>query len=109
MGTFYEIDMHGRISVVSDVLTQPGNRYALLYGLADSDFPKDGPYPRQSDAGELMALASFSNRSVATAEEQGLLPAPDRTEVSGPTVTMSIQSYLLGTTFACRANHRQWP
>lgn len=73
MGTFYEIDSLGRISVVRDVLTQPGNRYALLYGLADPDFPKDGPYPRQSDAGKLMALASFSNRSIATAEEQALL------------------------------------
>lgn len=73
MGTFYEIDAHGRMSVVKDVLTQPGNRYALLYGLADPDFPKDGPYPRQSDAGKLMALASFSNRAIATAEEQALL------------------------------------
>ncbi|MDR7157132.1 putative NodU family carbamoyl transferase, partial [Sphingobium xenophagum] len=73
MGTFYEIDSLGRVSVVKDVLTQPGNRYALLYGLADPDFPKDGPYPRQSDAGKLMALASFSNRSIATAEEQALL------------------------------------
>lgn len=73
MGTFYEIDSLGRITVVRDVLTQPGNRYALLYGLADPDFPKDGPYPRQSDAGKLMALASFSNRSIATAEEQALL------------------------------------
>lgn len=73
MGTFYEIDALGRMSVVRDVLTQPGNRYALLYGLADPDFPKDGPYPRQSDAGKLMALASFSNRSVATVEEQALL------------------------------------
>ena len=73
MGTFYEIDALGRISVVQDVLTQPGNRYALLYGLADPDFPKEGPYPRQSDAGKLMALASFSNRAIATAEEQALL------------------------------------
>lgn len=73
MGTFYEVDAHGRISVVKDVLTQPGNRYALLYGLADPSFPKDGPYPRQSDAGKLMALASFSNRSIATVEEQALL------------------------------------
>jgi len=73
MGTFYEIDAIGRMSVVSDVLTQPGNRYALLYGLADPNFPKDGSYPRQSDAGKLMALASFSNRSIATAEEQTLL------------------------------------
>lgn len=73
MGTFYEIDANGRISILKDVLTQPGNRYALLYGLADPSFPKDGPYPRQPDAGKLMALASFSNRGITTAEEQALL------------------------------------
>lgn len=73
IGTFYEIDSQSRMSVVSDVLMQPGNRYAMIYGLADPDFPKDGPYPRQSDAGKLMALASYSNRSVATAEEQALI------------------------------------
>ncbi len=73
MGTFYEIDIRGEIRILSDVLTQPGNRYALIYGLADPTFPKDGPYPRQSDAGKLMALASFSKRLAATAEEQALL------------------------------------
>lgn len=44
------------------------NRYALLYGLADPTFPKDS-YPRFEDAGKLMALASFSNRSTPPAEE----------------------------------------
>ena len=73
MGTFYEFDAKGEIRVLRDVLTQPGNRYALIYGLADPTFPKDGPYPRQSDAGKLMALASFSKRPRATAEEQALL------------------------------------
>ena len=73
MGTFYKIDSDGQMSVLRDVMTQPGNRYALLYGLADPTFPKDAPYPRQSDAGKLMALASFSRRSIATAEESALL------------------------------------
>lgn len=73
IGTFYDIDANSRISVIGEVLTQPGNRYALLYGLADPTFPKDGPFPRQADAGKLMALAAFSNRSIATAEEQNLL------------------------------------
>ena len=73
MGSFYEIDEDFEIRLIADVLTQPGNRYALLYGLADPTFPKDGPYPRASDAGKLMALASFSKRSTPTAEEQKLL------------------------------------
>jgi hypothetical protein len=70
MGAFYDIDSELNISVIADVLTQPGNRYGLIYGLADPTFPKDGPYPRASDAGKLMALASFSKRSVTTDEEQ---------------------------------------
>lgn len=73
MGAFYDIDAELNITLIGDVLTQPGNRYGFLYGLADTTFPKDGPYPRDSDAGKLMALASFSNRSTPTDEEKKLL------------------------------------
>ncbi|MER8676263.1 carbamoyltransferase C-terminal domain-containing protein [Mesorhizobium sp. M0037] len=73
MGTFYDIDSELNITLIADVLTQPGNRYGLLYGLADPTFPKDGPYPRAADAGKLMALASFSKRSAPTEEERDLL------------------------------------
>lgn len=73
MGSFYEIDPDCNITLIADVLTQPGNRYGLLYGLADPTFPKDGPYPRASDAGKLMALASFSTRNVPTESESDLL------------------------------------
>src|ERR1019366_4546622 len=72
-GSFYEIDLDFNITLIADVLTQPGNRYGLLYGLADPTFPKDGPYPRSSDAGKLMALASFSIRSAPTDREADLL------------------------------------
>ena len=73
IGAFYEIDPEFNITLVGDVLTQPGNRYGMLYGLADPTFPKDGPYPRHTDAGKLMALASFSKRSEPTGEESKLL------------------------------------
>jgi predicted NodU family carbamoyl transferase len=73
MGSFYEIDQDFNITLIADVLSQPGNRYGLLYGLADPSFPKDGPYPRASDAGKLMALASFSARTVPTEPEAELL------------------------------------
>ena len=73
MGAFYEIDSELNITLIADVLKQPGNRFGLLYGLADPTFPKDGPYPRDSDAGKLMALASFSNRSTPSVEEMRLL------------------------------------
>jgi predicted NodU family carbamoyl transferase len=39
MGSFYEIDPGLNITLVADVLSQPGNRYGLLYGLADPTFP----------------------------------------------------------------------
>jgi hydroxymethyl cephem carbamoyltransferase len=73
IGAFYEIDSELNITLLADVLNQAGNRYALLYGLADPTFPKDGPYFRFEDAGKLMALASFSNRSTPSAEERKLL------------------------------------
>ena len=73
IGAFYEIDSEMNITLLSDVLNQVGNRYALLYGLADPTFPKNGPYPRFEDAGKLMALASFSERSTPSAEEKKLL------------------------------------
>ena len=73
IGAFYEIDSDLNIALIGEVLNSPGNRYARLYGLADPSFPKDGPFPRTSDSGKLMALASFSNRSKPTAEERKLL------------------------------------
>ena len=73
IGAFYEIDSELNITLLADVLSQPGNRYILLYGLADPTFPKDVPFSRFSDAGKLMALASFSTRSTPSAEEQKLI------------------------------------
>src|SRR5439155_16793162 len=73
IGAFYEIDSALNITLLADVLNQVGNRYALLYVLADPTFPKDGSFPRVEDAGKLMALASFSNRSTPLAEERKLL------------------------------------
>jgi len=73
IGAFYEIDSEMNITMIADVLNQVGNRYGLLYGLADPTFPKDGPYPRFQDAGKLMALASFSNRRTPSDEDRKLL------------------------------------
>jgi len=73
IGAFYDIDSDLTITRIGDVLSSPGNRYGRLYGLADPTFPKDGPFPRVSDSGKLMALASFSKRSKPTAQERKLL------------------------------------
>ncbi|MDE2913457.1 MAG: 3-hydroxymethylcephem carbamoyltransferase [Paracoccaceae bacterium] len=73
IGAFYELDSELNITLLADVMNQPGNRFILLYGLADPTFPKNAPFSRFSDAGKLMALASFSNRNTPTAEENQLM------------------------------------
>jgi predicted NodU family carbamoyl transferase len=73
IGAFYEIDSELNITLLADVMNQPGNRYISLYGLADPTFPKNAPFSRFSDAGTLMALTSFSNRDVPSAEEHKLI------------------------------------
>jgi len=73
IGAFYEIDPNLGITLIADVMNQPGNRYASIYGLADPTFPKNAPFSRFSDAGKLMALASFSQRNIPTGEEEQLM------------------------------------
>ncbi len=73
IGAFYEIGPDVNITWIADVMNDPGNRYAAIYGLADPTFPKDAPFSRFTDAGKLMALASFSRRSTPTAEEEELM------------------------------------
>lgn len=73
IGAFYELDDKLNITLLADVLNEPGNRYTAIYGLADPTFPKNAPFSRFSDAGKLMALASFSNRSTPSAEERRLM------------------------------------
>jgi predicted NodU family carbamoyl transferase len=73
IGAFYELDSELNIRLLANVMNQPGNRYMLVYGLADPTFPKNAPFSRFSDAGKLMALTSFSNRSTPSAEERKLI------------------------------------
>jgi predicted NodU family carbamoyl transferase len=73
IGAFYEIDPETNITLLADVMNQPGNRYCSIYGLADPTFPKNAPFSRLSDAGKLMALASFSRRSAPTAAEEEMM------------------------------------
>lgn len=73
IGAFYEIDSELNITLSANVLSQVGNRFASLYGLADPTFQKDGLFPRIEDPGKLMALASFSNRRMPSMEESKLL------------------------------------
>jgi predicted NodU family carbamoyl transferase len=74
IGSFYEIDSELNITKLADVMPEPGHRYALLYGLADPTFDmSSAEYSRFSDAGKLMALASFSKRSNPSDEEEKII------------------------------------
>lgn len=74
IGAFYEIDAELNVTKVGDVIPEPGHRYAMLYALADPTFDKGtAEFSRLSDAGKLMALASFSKRSQASEEEERII------------------------------------
>ncbi|MCX5695290.1 MAG: proline dehydrogenase [Candidatus Omnitrophica bacterium] len=73
IGAFYEIDDRMNITRIADVMNEPGHRYALLYGLADPSFNKNGAYSLHSDAGKLMALTSYATRKTPSVEEQKLI------------------------------------
>ena len=73
IGAFYEVDENLNITLLANVMNQPGNRYASIYGLADPTFPKNAPFSRFSDAGKLMALASFSRRTIPTPAEEAIM------------------------------------
>lgn len=74
IGAFYEIDSELNITKLADVMPEPGHRYALLYGLADPTFDNSAAeFSRLSDAGKLMALASFSKRSKPSDEEERII------------------------------------
>jgi predicted NodU family carbamoyl transferase len=74
IGSFYDIDAELNITKIADVMPEPGHRYALLYGLVDPTFDKSvAEFSRFSDAGKLMALASFSKRIKPTDEEEKII------------------------------------
>lgn len=74
IGSFYEIDAALNVIKLANVMPEPGHRYALLYGLADPTFDKStAEFSRFSDAGKLMALASFSSRSKPSDEEEKII------------------------------------
>lgn len=74
IGSFYKIDAALNLIKLADVMPEPGHRYALLYGLADPTFDKStAEFSRFSDAGKLMALASYSKRSQPSDEEEKII------------------------------------
>jgi predicted NodU family carbamoyl transferase len=95
IGAFYEIDSELNISLLADVLNEPGNRFTSIYGLADPTFPKNAPFSRFSDAGKLMALASFSNRRTPSTGEKKLIDFL----LGSPHVRLSLYDELEGSQY----------
>jgi hydroxymethyl cephem carbamoyltransferase len=72
-GDFYLVDEKVNITHLGHVLTDPGNKYAFLFRIADPTFPPIKGHFRFSDPGKLMALTAFSDRSSPTPEEKDLI------------------------------------
>ncbi len=74
LGDFYEINAQGGVTHVGTALTYPGIRYQSVYGLADRKFsPSPNEPGRLGDAGKLMAIAAYSDRSAPTKTEQAYI------------------------------------
>ncbi len=60
IGSFYLIDEHGQVTHLRHVLSDPGNKYAYLFALADPKFTANKGVLRLQDAGKQMALTGFA-------------------------------------------------
>jgi len=71
IGRFYEIDENLNVRAFETVLTDPGNKYSFLFGLADPTFPTTKGAFRFENAGKLMALAAYgANRPPTQTEKE---------------------------------------
>jgi hydroxymethyl cephem carbamoyltransferase len=71
-GSFALIAQHNQVVRDIPVLTHPGGRYALVYGIAHPHVP-DGSGPAADWAGKLMALAAYGDPKAADAEIRRLV------------------------------------
>jgi hydroxymethyl cephem carbamoyltransferase len=67
-GSYYVVDRTGRVVRTVPVLSNPGDRYAFLFSLADPTFPDRGRTPRLDGSGKLMALAAYGDPRDADAD-----------------------------------------
>ncbi|PPK65221.1 carbamoyltransferase C-terminal domain-containing protein [Actinokineospora auranticolor] len=73
IGSFYRVDETGAVTHLEHVLTDPGNKYAYLFALADPRFPDLPGHFRFQDAGKQMALTGFAERGPVLPEEKELI------------------------------------
>ena len=102
LGSFYLVDDRWNVVSTTQVLIEPGARYAFLFGLADPVFPDRGSSHRLEDAGKLMALAAFGDpdttdpavldtvQRIIDLEE--LEPAPKYAFADSPVYNAGVQS-----------------
>lgn len=70
IGSFYRIDERGQVEHLQHVLTDPGNKYAYLFALADPKFPDLPGHFRFQDAGKQMALTGFAEQGAPVLPEE---------------------------------------
>jgi hydroxymethyl cephem carbamoyltransferase len=102
LGHFHLLDEEWSVKERLFVMSEPGNRFGFLYGLADPTFPDSGSFPRVEDAGKLMALAAYGDPAdaspaiVDTVERiinaQTLYPAPKGEFRDSPLYNAEVES-----------------
>jgi hydroxymethyl cephem carbamoyltransferase len=70
IGSFYRLDERGEATHLKHVMSDPGNKYAYMFGLADRGFPKGKGHFRYEDAGKQMALTGFAEPGTVTKAER---------------------------------------
>lgn len=73
IGNFYRIDEEVEVQELGRVMSDPGNKYSSLFKIADPKFPNVPGLLRHEDAGKLMALAAYSDRSAPSAAETDII------------------------------------
>jgi len=73
VGSFYLIDENVKVHHLGQALEDPGTKYSFLFSVADPSFPEGKGYFRFGDAGKLMALAAFSDRTAPTDGEKQII------------------------------------
>jgi predicted NodU family carbamoyl transferase len=70
IGSFYRLDERGEVTHLRHVMSDPGNKYAYLFALADPKFPATKGLFRYQDAGKQMALTGFAEKGPVTEAER---------------------------------------
>ncbi|WP_042373947.1 carbamoyltransferase C-terminal domain-containing protein [Streptacidiphilus neutrinimicus] len=71
IGSFYRIDEKGHVTHLKHVMSDPGNKYAYLFSLADPKHPAGKGFFNYSHAGKQMALTAFADgKPIGKAEQE---------------------------------------